>query len=153
MKSVVGVRMTDVRKGTRKRLALLKRFEGRCFYCDRGMSLPGSRFPHYTRITREHLTPLSHGGRKGGPNVVAACYGCNQTRKTRPWWEFLQIMRARPDVFEQTVCTQVALFWPPIQAVAYNESDRDIPLVALVARWARSEQPRRARGLSSAPNP
>jgi hypothetical protein len=144
--------MPKIRKGTRKRFALLKKFGGRCFYCDKGMSLPGSGFPRATQVTREHLTPRSLGGCARGTNLVAACDSCNQARGTQPWWEFLQLMRSRPDVFEQTVCTQVALFWPPIQAAGCKESDGNLPLVALVARWAGSRKPLGAGGLSSSPH-
>lgn len=141
--------MPKIRKGSRKRLALLKKFGGRCFYCDKGMSLPGSGMPANTQVTREHLMPKSQGGREGGPNLVAACYRCNQARGTQPWWEFLQHMRSRHDAFEQSVCTQVALFWPPIQAAACKESDGNLPLMALVARWSGSRKPVRESGISS----
>lgn len=145
--------MRKVRKGTRQRLALLKKFCGRCFYCDRGMSLPGSGFPVRTNVTREHLTPKSHGGKQGGPNLVAACDRCNNARGTQPWWEFLQMMRSRHDAFEQTVCTQVAFFWPPIEIVATKESDVDTPLVALVARWTGPKELGGPRGLPPAQDP
>lgn len=145
--------MKKVRKGTRQRLALLKKFDGRCFYCDRGMSLPGSGLPVQTNVTREHLKPKSQGGKQGGANLVAACLRCNNARGVRPWWEFLQMMRSRHDVFEQTVCTRVALFWPPIEAVATKESDVDTPLVALVARWAGPTEFGGARGLPPSPDP
>ncbi|WP_374990953.1 HNH endonuclease [Hyphomicrobium sp. LHD-15] len=116
------------------------------------MSLPGSGQPATTNVTREHLTPKSQGGKQGGANLVAACSRCNNARGTQPWWEFLQMMRSHHDVFEQTVCTQVALFWPPIESVVTKESDLDLPLVALVARWARPRGTSGARRLSPPPN-
>lgn len=104
--------MKRLRNSTKRLMRLIKIHDGRCFYCDKGMSLPGSIWPYHTNATREHLKPKSHGGRDVGPNIVAACNGCNTARGTIPWWEFLQIMRSRPDALERTRCNRVVYFWP-----------------------------------------
>jgi hypothetical protein len=46
-----------------------------CGYC--GSVLPGSR------LTRDHIVPVSQGGRDGWMNVVTACRPCNQTKSGR----------------------------------------------------------------------
>lgn len=46
-----------------------------CAYC--GDSLPGSR------LTRDHVVPVSQGGRDNWMNVVAACKSCNQRKSGR----------------------------------------------------------------------
>ncbi|QDX82370.1 restriction endonuclease [Denitratisoma sp. DHT3] len=46
-----------------------------CAYC--GEELPGSR------LTRDHVQPVSQGGRDNWMNVVAACRGCNQQKSGR----------------------------------------------------------------------
>lgn len=46
-----------------------------CAYC--GDSLPGSR------LTRDHVVPVSQGGRDSWMNVVAACKSCNQRKSGR----------------------------------------------------------------------
>ncbi|HEX8988706.1 MAG TPA: HNH endonuclease, partial [Rhodocyclaceae bacterium] len=46
-----------------------------CGYC--GTLLPGSR------LTRDHIVPVSQGGRDGWMNVVTACRPCNQTKSGR----------------------------------------------------------------------
>jgi hypothetical protein len=46
-----------------------------CAYC--GTVLPGSR------LTRDHIVPVSQGGRDGWMNVVTACRPCNQTKSGR----------------------------------------------------------------------
>lgn len=46
-----------------------------CGYC--GDTLPGSR------LTRDHIQPVSQGGRDTWMNVVTACRSCNQTKSGR----------------------------------------------------------------------
>lgn len=46
-----------------------------CLYC-------GERF-HPCDLTRDHVTPLSRGGRDAWSNVVTACEGCNQRKGAR----------------------------------------------------------------------
>ncbi len=46
----------------------------RCVYCARKMQ----------RLTMEHLTPLSRGGRHDAQNVVPACHRCNSRKQTGP---------------------------------------------------------------------
>lgn len=103
-----------IRTSTKKRRRLLIQFEGRCFYCDRTMTLPGSGFPNETHVTREHLKPKSHGPTDYPGNLIAACSRCNNARATQPWWEFLAEMRTRDDVFQINICPIVSYFWPPM---------------------------------------
>lgn len=51
---------------------LFRRDGGLCLYC-------GREFPHHA-LTRDHVRPISQGGRDKWSNVVSACRGCN-TRK------------------------------------------------------------------------
>ena len=54
---------------------LFKRDANLCLYC-------AMRFP--TRnLTRDHITPLSHGGNDGWNNVVTACRRCNNHKGGR----------------------------------------------------------------------
>lgn len=46
-----------------------------CGYC--GKELPGSR------LTRDHIVPVSQGGKDVWMNVVTACRACNQTKSGR----------------------------------------------------------------------
>ena len=46
-----------------------------CAYC--GLELPGAR------LTRDHIVPVSQGGRDIWMNVVTACRACNQTKSGR----------------------------------------------------------------------
>jgi HNH endonuclease len=46
-----------------------------CMYC-------GQRFPS-SQLSRDHVTPLSRGGRDSWNNVVAACRRCNNTKAWR----------------------------------------------------------------------
>lgn len=72
-----------------RRAALFDEQEGRCFYCSTRMRPPPftpQRTPHDT--TLEHLIPFSEGGRRGFPNEVAACNGCNSSRGTTSWLLF-----------------------------------------------------------------
>ena len=73
---------------TRRRWRLYLLQDGICFYCKQPMTLhPGSpSIP--TRVTVDHLVPLSQGGRRGYTNEVAACHGCNSKRGTRDWIAF-----------------------------------------------------------------
>lgn len=103
-----------IRASTKKRRRLLIQFEGRCFYCDRTMTLPGSGFPNETHVTREHLKPKSHGPPAYPGNLVAACNRCNNARGVMPWWVFLNVMRANEDQVQNDICRVVSYFWPPM---------------------------------------
>lgn len=58
-------------------LALLKEFEHSCAYCG-----------EETRMTFEHLTPLSRGGTNEKGNIVPACLPCNASKRDRTVEEF-----------------------------------------------------------------
>jgi hypothetical protein len=49
--------------------ALFRRDAGLCLYC-------GNRFPH-AELSRDHVRPLSRGGKDSWNNVVTACKRCN----------------------------------------------------------------------------
>ena len=54
---------------------LFRRDRHTCGYC-------GGEFGHF-RLTRDHITPLSRGGRDTWMNVVAACRQCNGHKRNR----------------------------------------------------------------------
>ncbi|MBN9034970.1 MAG: HNH endonuclease [Rhizobiales bacterium] len=54
---------------------------GRCYYCERMMTLG----PHPTlKATRDHVVPRAEGGFDHMSNYVAACLQCNGARGTIP---------------------------------------------------------------------
>ncbi len=55
--------------------ALFRRDQNLCLYC-------GERFPNYM-LSRDHVKPLSHGGRDRWVNVVTACKRCNNHKAGR----------------------------------------------------------------------
>jgi 5-methylcytosine-specific restriction endonuclease McrA len=59
--------------------ALIKRRDGRCFYCGR-RDLP---------LTRDHMIPLTRGGSDAIENIVPACRPCNSAKGTKTTDEFL----------------------------------------------------------------
>jgi 5-methylcytosine-specific restriction endonuclease McrA len=58
-------------------LALLKEFDHSCAYC--GVE---------TKMTFEHLTPLSRGGKNQKGNIVPACLPCNSSKQDRTVEEY-----------------------------------------------------------------
>ncbi len=55
--------------------ALFARDQQLCLYC-------GREYPRQ-QLTRDHVVPLSHGGRDTWENVVAACFHCNSRKGGR----------------------------------------------------------------------
>lgn len=55
--------------------ALFRRDQGLCLYC-------GQQFPNYL-LSRDHVKPLSHGGKDRWANVVSACKRCNNFKAGR----------------------------------------------------------------------
>lgn len=55
--------------------ALFSRDAHLCLYC-------GEAFPR-SQLTRDHVMPLSKGGRDHWENVVAACFPCNSRKRNR----------------------------------------------------------------------
>jgi 5-methylcytosine-specific restriction endonuclease McrA len=55
--------------------ALFARDQHLCLYC-------GREFPRAT-LTRDHVQPVSRGGRDTWENVVSACFGCNSRKGNR----------------------------------------------------------------------
>ncbi len=40
-------------------------------------------------VTRDHVTPRSHGGPTAPDNLAPACLACNQAKADKPLWRFL----------------------------------------------------------------
>ena len=55
--------------------ALFRRDQGLCLYC-------GLQFPNYL-LSRDHVSPISQGGRDTWANVVTACKRCNNHKAGR----------------------------------------------------------------------
>ncbi len=55
--------------------------KGKCCYCVGNMTLKWNK-PN--SVTREHITPRSHGGPSNMYNYAGACYKCNQERGNTP---------------------------------------------------------------------
>lgn len=55
--------------------ALFRRDQSLCLYC-------GQQFPNFM-LSRDHVKPLSHGGRDKWANVVTACKRCNNHKAGR----------------------------------------------------------------------
>ena len=55
--------------------ALFRRDQSVCAYCGQDFT-PG-------HLTRDHVTPRSHGGKDSWTNVVTACGGCNKAKDAR----------------------------------------------------------------------
>lgn len=87
------MRLTCRDSDKRRRTKLFFEQKGRCFYCRRRMSFSQPiKDPRGQRVTLDHLTPRSQGGRRGYHNEVAACLRCNHRRGTMSWLEFLCIV-------------------------------------------------------------
>lgn len=82
---------------TRRATLYLEQY-GRCFYCAEAMREPPFSRPRSALdVTLEHLIPRSEGGRRGFPNEVAACNGCNGQRGTMPWLLFFCLKELERD--------------------------------------------------------
>lgn len=64
----------------------------RCHYCSRRF---GNK-PH-NRRTADHVKPLSAGGYDKRKNVVAACYSCNQRKRSMSAGEFMELLRTEAE--------------------------------------------------------
>ena len=69
---------------------ILARDEHQCQYC-------GKRLPT-TRLSLDHVTPKSRGGKSTWTNVVAACNPCNTRKGGRMPWEASMKLRRSPAV-------------------------------------------------------
>ena len=56
-------------------------FHGTCAYC-------GCTPRKGARLTRDHLKPISHGGRTVQSNIVPACASCNSSKGAEEWREW-----------------------------------------------------------------
>lgn len=57
---------------------LVEKAGGCCAYCNQP-----------AKLTQEHKTPLSRGGRHTKDNIVPACFSCNRRKGTKTLEEFL----------------------------------------------------------------
>ena len=65
---------------------------GRCHYCGRQAGSRG--------LTMDHIVPLIRGGRSSRGNVVPACKGCNNQKKSLlpvEWEDYLRRLAERED--------------------------------------------------------
>lgn len=68
---------------------ILQKTNGRCAYCGKKLSLG--------KMTKDHIKPLSRGGKNDLNNIVAACRSCNEKKgdcRMKEWrmiffWETL----------------------------------------------------------------
>ncbi len=63
----------------------------KCFYCDVETS-PHHEETHNRKTTIDHLVPKSKGGLNKTPNLVIACFNCNQKKQNLTLEEFLPII-------------------------------------------------------------
>lgn len=67
------IREIKTRKWQRR--VLLQKYGGRCVYCQKTVELSNVESPQYA--TRDHVVPLSKGGRDHIDNLALACRECN----------------------------------------------------------------------------
>lgn len=66
-------------------IKLLEQYNYLCFYC--GVKMTYEVGPN--QITRDHLQPLSKGGRDSLENIVPACRSCNSSKCDMNFWDFM----------------------------------------------------------------
>lgn len=64
-----------------KRLAIYLRDGLACCYC-------GESVEDGAKLTLDHMTPHSKGGKNDASNLVTCCYRCNSSRGNRSWTKF-----------------------------------------------------------------
>lgn len=70
-----------------KRGELFARQRRRCYYCGCGCTLSHYQSPH--QFTVDHKIPKSKGGRSFRPNLVGACWSCNNLKGSMTAYEFV----------------------------------------------------------------
>ncbi len=63
-------------------MALAAKHGGRCWYCGCELTAPVGAGTMPTTATRDHIVPRSKGGSNRAENIVAACRGCNNAKRT-----------------------------------------------------------------------
>lgn len=91
--------------GKAKRDAVLRRDRYRCRYCK--MTLPP------TRLTIDHLTPLSKGGSNANGNLVACCQDCNSDKDSLTFDEYMRLLLHRKKLRAEKAAQQL----PAIEGV------------------------------------
>lgn len=59
---------------------LHKKYGGHCVYCGILTKLDYGPGEQHLKPTKDHLIPLSAGGRNGEKNIVLACFPCNRRK-------------------------------------------------------------------------
>lgn len=67
---------------TKAVMALAAKHDGRCWYCGCELTAPLGAGTLPTTATRDHVVPRSKGGANRAENIVAACRGCNNAKRT-----------------------------------------------------------------------
>lgn len=70
-----------------KRVEILNKNEGRCYYCETPLTL--------LSMTIDHLTPKSRGGTSEMDNLMPACQPCNHRKGDMTLTEFREIYECR----------------------------------------------------------
>jgi 5-methylcytosine-specific restriction endonuclease McrA len=76
-----------------KRLEILYRERGRCWYCGivllvEKITMTYSASPSPQLFVPDHVTPISKGGTHEASNLVASCWTCNSSKKNQTLEEF-----------------------------------------------------------------
>lgn len=59
-------------------------FKGECCYCGHEPKKRGSR------LTKEHLVAIAHGGTHTAENIIPACKSCNSSKSDKPFAEWFR---------------------------------------------------------------
>jgi 5-methylcytosine-specific restriction endonuclease McrA len=65
-------RLVKPRQRSVRYTRLYQKYDGKCSYCDRGVS--------FRKGTQDHVVPVSRGGSGGVSNIVLACERCNKVK-------------------------------------------------------------------------
>lgn len=83
--------MADSRKVAHLRDFLIRKQNGRCYYCQRRMGPAGSG--QLREATIDEIIPRSAGGKRNRTNCVAACLVCNGAKADVPAADFIAALR------------------------------------------------------------
>jgi len=80
-------------------------FKGRCFYCDREVTLPEASQRHVvkpTRLVLDHRVAFAYGGSDNFSNTIASCQKCNSSKSDGKFEDFLMKMKANSSIKQDT---------------------------------------------------
>ena len=100
-----GTKRSSENKNTRKRRwikhTVFKRDGGKCFWCDRRLTMETRSWPiPFNLATVDHIRPTSKGGKTLIENVVLSCFPCNNDRGNVPADEYLALVEGRKNTKE-----------------------------------------------------